>query len=49
LEDIAAPYFTKNKKGEIVPNKELLAEFDYYEYPKEHPMYKKGYVCSYKI
>ena len=49
LEDIAAPYFTKNKKGELVPNKELLAEFDYYEYPKEHPMYKKGYVCSYKI
>lgn len=49
-EDITAPYFTKDRKGNIVPNKEALREFGFYEYSKTHPMRTKyGYLYSYKM
>lgn len=49
-EDITAPYFTKDRKGNVVPNKETLREFNFYEYSKTHPMrVKYGYLYSYKM
>lgn len=48
-------YFTKDSKGELIPNEERLSEFGFYKYSKGHRLYpkndsdEKGYRYAYRV